>query len=263
MAKVNPVKLKQEAEKLEKAGRPDQAISLYRQIVDDNPRDWNVINKVGDLYAKLNRAKEAADEYAKVADFYARDGFLLKAIAIWKKINKLDASALEPYQQLADLYAKQGLMMEAKAQYQIVIDEFIKRGRTRDAGEVLRKMAEIDPGDLKVRSKLADLYTREGSADKAVGEHIAIAEELNKKGHLAEALQVLEKGLKIDPQSDRLRLELARVHLIQKNFDKAAQYLEEAVQRSHRDPVLLARLGEAYLGARKIEEAEAIFKRLL
>jgi tetratricopeptide (TPR) repeat protein len=263
VAKVNPVKLKQEAEKLEKAGRSDQAIALYKQIIDDNPRDWNVINKVGDLYAKLNRTREAADEYAKVADFYARDGFLLKAIAIWKKINKLDASALEPYQQLAELYAKQGLLMEAKAQYQIVIDEFIKRGRTRDAGEVLRKMAEVDPSDLKVRSKLADLYTREGSAEKAVGEHIAIAEELNKKGHLAEALQVLEKGLKIDPKSDRLRLELARVHLIQKNYDKAAQYLEEAVQHSHSDPLLLARLGEAYLGGRKIEEAEAIFKRLL
>jgi Flp pilus assembly protein TadD len=263
VAKVNPVKLKQEAEKLEKAGRPDQAIALYKQIADDNPRDWNVVNKIGDLYAKLNRTKEAADEYAKVADFYARDGFLLKAIAIWKKINKLDAASLEPYQQLAELYAKQGLMMEAKAQYQIVIDEFIKRGRTRDAGEVLRKMAEVDPADLKVRSKLADLYTREGSSEKAVGEHIAIADELNKKGHLAEALQVLEKGLKIDPHSDRLRLELARVHLVQKNHDKAAQYLEEAVQRSPGDPLLLTKLGEAYLGGRKIEEAEAIFKRLL
>jgi pilus assembly protein FimV len=263
VAKVNPVKLKQEAEKLEKAGRPDQAIALYKQIADDNPRDWNVINKIGDLYAKLNRTREAADEYAKVADFYARDGFLLKAIAIWKKINKLDAASLEPYQQLAELYAKQGLMMEAKAQYQIVIDEFIKRGKAREAGEVLRKMAEVDPADLKVRSKLADLYTREGSTERAVGEHIAIAEELNKKGHLAEALQVLEKGLKIDPKSDRLRLELARVHLIQKNYDKAAQHLEDAVQHSHRDPQLLARLGEAYLGGKKIEEAEAIFKRLL
>ena len=40
----------------------------------------------GDLYAKLNRTREASQEYAKVADFYARDGFLLKAIAIWKKI---------------------------------------------------------------------------------------------------------------------------------------------------------------------------------
>jgi len=261
--KVNPVKLKQDAERLEKAGRLDQAIALYRQIVEQNPRDWNTINKIGDLYAKINRTREAAEEYSKVADFYAKDGFLVRAIAMWKKVNKLDTAILDPYLKLAELYAKQGLMMEAKSQYQIVVDEYLKRGKTKDAAEVLKKMAELDPGDLKVRSKLADIYTREGSGPKAVEEHIAIALELSKKGHLAEALQVLEKGLKIDPRSSRLREELARVHMVQKNHDRAAHYLEEAVQDAPNDVSLLARLGEAYVEARKIEEAEALFKRLL
>jgi len=263
VAKINPVKVKQDADKLEKSGRLDQAIVLYRQVVEDNPRDWNTINKIGDLYAKMNKIREASQEYAKVADFYARDGFLLKAIAIWRKINKLDTSAPEPYLSLAELYAKQGLMMEAKSHYQIVVDEYLKRGKTREAGDVLKKMAEIDPGDLKVRSKLADLYTREGSAGKAVDEHIAIAEELHKKGHLAEALQVLEKGLKLDPSSSRLRSELARIHLVQRNYDKAGHYLEEALRGSPNDAQILARLGEAHLGAKKIHEAESIFKRLL
>jgi tetratricopeptide (TPR) repeat protein len=263
VAKINPIKVKQDADKLEKAGRLDQAIVLYRQVVEDNPRDWNTINKIGDLYAKMNKVREASQEYAKVADFYARDGFLLKAIAIWRKINKLDTSAPEPYLSLADLYAKQGLMMEAKSHYQIVVDEYIKRGKTREAGDVLKKMAEIDPGDLKVRSKLADIYTREGSSGKAVDEHIAIAEELHKKGHLAEALQVLEKGLKLDPSSSRLRSELARIHLVQRSYDKAAHYLEEALKGAPNDPQILSRLGEAHLGAKKIQEAEAIFKRLL
>src|SRR6185295_18868101 len=139
----------------------------------------------------------------------------------------LDPSAVEPAINLADLYAKQGLMMEAKGQYQAVVDEYMKRGKMRDAGDVLKKMADIDPGDLKIRSKLADLYTRDGNTARAVDEHVAIADELNKKGHLAEALQVLEKGLKLDPRSNRLRTELGRVHLIQKNFDKAAHFLEE------------------------------------
>ena len=262
MAKINPVKLKQDAEKLEKAGRADQAILLYRQIVEDNSRDWNTVKKIGDLYVRLNRHREAIGEYAKVADFYASDGFLLKAIAMWKQINKLDASSLDPYLHLADLYAKQGLMMEAKSQYQIVVDEYVKRGKTREAGDVLRKMADIDPGDLKIRSRLADLYTRDGDQGRAVGEHIAIAEELNKKGHLAEALQVLEKGLKVDPGSLQLRVELARVHLVQKNYDRAVHYLEEAVRQAPEDPQILVRLGEAYLGARKFEEAEAISRRL-
>lgn len=263
MARINPVKTKQDAEKLEKSGRLEQAIALYRQITDDNPLDWNTVNKIGDLYAKLNRNREAAAEYAKVADYYAKDGFLLKAIAIWKKINKLDGTALEPYVNLAELYAKQGLMMEAKGQYQIIVDEYVRRGRLRDAGEILRRMADIDPGDLKIRSKLADLYTREGNSAKAVEEHIAIADELNKKGHLAEALQVLEKGLKLGPQNPRLRAELARIHLLQKNYDKAVHFLEEAVQSSPNDAPLLSRLGEAYLGAKKVEEAQTIFRRLI
>ena len=119
-------------------------------------------------------------------------------------------------------------------------------------------MADIDPSDLKIRSKLADLYTREGNAGKAVEEHVAIAEELTKKGHLAEALQVLEKGLKIDSKSGRLRRSWRRIHLVQKNYDKAVQYLEEARARQRPTiPSIMGRLGEAYLGAKRIAEAEA------
>ena len=169
MAKINPVKLKQDADKLEKAGKLDQAIALLKQVVDDNPRDWNIVKKIGDLYVRLNKMREAMVEYQKVADFYAKDGFHLKAIAIWKQINKLDATALEPYVNLAELYGKQGLLMEAKSQYQYVVDEYLKRGKNRDAGDVLKKMADIDPADLKVRSKLADLYTRDGNIGQGGG----------------------------------------------------------------------------------------------
>jgi len=263
VAKVNPVKLKQDADKEEKAGRLDKAIDLYRQLLQANPRDWNTINKIGDLYAKLNRTREASQEYAKVADFYARDGFLLKAIAIWKKINRLDASALDPYLKLADLYGKQGLLMEAKSQFQIVLDEYLKKGKAREAADVLRKMVDIDAGDLKLQSRLAELYMRMGKKPEAIGVYTAIADQLNQKGHLAEAVQVLQKGLKIDQTSTQLRLELAKIHIAQKNFDKAVGFLEEASSQSPEDPTILAQLGEAYLGSKRVDDAERIFRRLV
>jgi len=262
LAKINPIKIKQDADKEEKSGRLDKAIALYRQLLDDNPRDWNTINKIGDLFARMNRVKEASAEYAKVADFYAKDGFHLKAIAIWKKINKLDATALDPYLHLADLYSKQGLMMEAKAQYQIVVDEYLKRGRAREAGDVLRKMAEIDPSDLKIRSRLADIYLRDGKTGQAVEEHVAIAEELGRKGHPAEALQVLEKGLKLDPSNARLRAELARAYVLQKNFAKAAEFLEDVLRAAPDDVAMLSQLGEAYLSGNRLGEADKVFARL-
>ena len=261
MAKINPIKTRQEAEKAEKAGKLDQAIPLYRQLLEDNPRDWNTINKIGDLFAKIGKMREAGDEYAKVAEFYARDGFHLKAIAIWKKINKLDPSVVEPYAKLADLYAKQGLVMEAKGQYQFVSEDLLKRGRLKDAAEILRKMVEIDSSDLKTRSRLADIYTREGSTDKAVGEYIAISEELNLKGHPAEAIQVLEKGLKID-NGVRVRGQLGRVHLAQRSYDKAIAYLEE-VTAQESTPESLMQLGQAYLGAKRVTDAQSTLESVL
>src|SRR4029079_19499512 len=71
------------------------------------------------------------------------------------------------------------------------------------------------------------------------------------------------KGLKLDPGSHKLRGELARIHIIQKNFDKGAQLLGVLVRESPDETSALFRLGEAYLGAKRTEDAEAIFKRLL
>lgn len=261
MAKINPIKTRQEAEKAEKAGKLDQAIPLYRQLLEDNPRDWNTINKIGDLFAKIGKMREAGDEYAKVAEFYAKDGFHLKAIAIWKKINKLDPSSVEPYAKLADLYAKQGLVMEAKGQYQIVAEDQLKRNRLKDAAETLRKMVEIDSADLKTRSRLADIYTKEGSTAKAVGEYIAISEELNLKGHPAEAIQVLEKGLKID-SGIKVKAQLGKVHLAQRSFDKAIAYLEE-VSAQDPSPESMMQLGQAYLGAKRVADAQSTLESVL
>jgi Flp pilus assembly protein TadD len=200
--------------RLRKAGRVDEAIGLLKRLVTDNPEDWNSINRLGDLYAKLNDVLAANEQYTKVANFYARTGAHLKAIAVWKKINKNDPTVLEPYLNLADLYSKQGLMVDAKAQYEWVFNEYIKRGCFPEAGDTLKKLAKIDPTDIKIRSRLADLYMREGNLAEAVEEHVAIAEELGRMGHLAEAVQVLEKGLTLDPTSASIRSALTRIHFL-------------------------------------------------
>ena len=93
----------------------------FHEIIDpDNENlaellDANTLNRIGDLWVRINRTDEAVRVFGQIADRYAIDGFFLKAIAIYKKVNKLDPSRLQVYGQLADLYAKQGLAMEARA----------------------------------------------------------------------------------------------------------------------------------------------------
>jgi tetratricopeptide (TPR) repeat protein len=263
VAKINQIKVRQDADAAERAGRFDKAIDLLKQIVQENPRDWNTVNRIGDLHAKLNNLKAANEQYVKVARYFADDGFYLKAIAVWKKVLRNDPSMLEGNVALGDLYARQGLVAEAKQTLGVVIDEYVKRNRLREAGDVLKRMAEVDPSDMKVRIRLAELYAREGSQEKAAGEYVAIAEELVKKGHLAEALQLIEKALRSGPRSPRLLSAAARVHLVQKDYARAIEALEEARRAAPADREVALRLAEACLGSKRSDEARKVLESLL
>src|SRR5258705_9785918 len=97
------------AEKLVAKGKIEPAIKEYERLLDDNPNDVNTLNRIGDLWVRINRNDEAVKVFSRIADHYAKDGVFLKAVAIFKKINKLDPSKLEIYAKLAGLYAQQGL----------------------------------------------------------------------------------------------------------------------------------------------------------
>ena len=231
--------------------------------MQDNPRDWNTVNRIGDLYAKLNKLKEANDQYQKVARYFADDGFYLKAIAVWKKVLKNDPSLLEGKASLGELYARQGLVAEAKQTFTDLFDEFVKRNNKREAGEVLRKLAEVDPTDNTVRMRLADNFAREGQPEKAAGEYVAIADDFIKKGKLAEALQLIDRGLRAGPRSPKLLSAAAHVHIVQKDFARAIEMLEEARRATPADREVSLGLAEAYLGGRRPADARKVLEALL
>ena len=110
----------QSAEKFLGKGKLEQALKEYLRLLDENPRDVATLNRVGDLYVRMNRPTESIQYYTRIADSYSRDGFFLKAIAIYKKINKIDPAQLEVYDKLAELYHKQGLVQDSRSQYQVL-----------------------------------------------------------------------------------------------------------------------------------------------
>ncbi len=99
-------KLKDEAAKLTQKGKLDKALALYQEILEHDPDDLTAQLKCGDLLRKLERDEEAIASYTKVADVYAADGLLLKAIAACKLILEIDENHTATQKMLADLYAK-------------------------------------------------------------------------------------------------------------------------------------------------------------
>ena len=99
-------KKKDEAAKLAQKGKFDKAIKIYAEILEAQPNDVTARLKCGDLYRKTKRDAEAIECYSVVAQIYAEDGLLLKAIASCKVVLEIDSEHTETQKMLADLYAK-------------------------------------------------------------------------------------------------------------------------------------------------------------
>lgn len=90
-------------------GNWNKALIEYKKIVGEDPLNVRHRQKLGDIYAKLNKNSEAIEEYAKVACWYANEGYIAKAIAINKLIIKLDPNNKEIKENLVSLYASRGM----------------------------------------------------------------------------------------------------------------------------------------------------------
>lgn len=243
------------AEKLVAKGKIEPAIKEYERLLDDNPNDVNTLNRIGDLWVRINRTDQAVKAFSRIADHYAKDGFFLKAIAIYKKINKLDPSKLDVYAKLADLYAKQGLAMEAKSQYQVLADYYVKHGDPASALIAYRKIAELDPNSINVHVKLADLYSQANQTTEALKEYDRVGRMLLKRGMLEEAVQVFKKALKIDPANIELVESLVTTLLESKDYANATSIIESALEISRANPKLVALLGRTYLAKGELPRA--------
>jgi cAMP-dependent protein kinase regulator len=90
-------------------GNWSKALTEYKKIVEKEPDSIRNRKKLGDIYIKLNKNTDAIKEYTWVAEKYATEGFLIKAIAINKIIIKLDPNSKEVQGKLASLYSSRGM----------------------------------------------------------------------------------------------------------------------------------------------------------
>ncbi|HEY7697235.1 MAG TPA: tetratricopeptide repeat protein, partial [Vicinamibacteria bacterium] len=251
------------AENYIKKNRIDKAIAEYESWLKENPKDWNIIRTVGDLYARISRNDEAIKKYAQVADHYRKDGFNVRAIATHKMVLRLDPQNEPAMRNLAELQAEEGLLMEAKSYYQTLVELYNKQGHKRAAGEVFKKLAEIDPQDVKIRYKYADFLNKNGKPDEASQEYVGIADQFIGQGLVDEAVKILEQGRSLQTSDPALKIKLAQACSMQGNHAQAIRLLEEVRRVASKDPAILGKLGEAYLAAGNTDDAQMIFQELL
>jgi tetratricopeptide (TPR) repeat protein len=260
---LNKSKALRTAEKYVLQGKISAAIDEYRKVVEADPTDLTTINTLGDLYVRMGRIQDAIFHFSRIAESYRESGFTLKAIAMYKKISKLDPTNVDTAMKLANLYSQQGLFVEARQQYLQVADSFAKMGQTRKALEAYQKIADLDPSNTAVRMKLGEIYSREGMTEQAHDAFIMAGAEFMRKGDLEQALAANLKAVSINPDSRQALTAIATIYTEQGQVDRAINILCDAFEKNPADVELLTILGRTYLSAGLMDEAERTFLSLV
>jgi tetratricopeptide (TPR) repeat protein len=259
----NKAKALRQAEKHVQQGKINAAIEAYSKIAEFDPADLTLVNTLGDLLVRAGRIEIAVVNFTMIAENYRENGFTLKAIAMFKKISKLNPQNVDISLKLASLYSQQGLLVEARQQYLLVADSHARTGKSEKALEVYQKIADLDPENTAVRLKLGETYLRENMREPAHDAFVAAGSELIKRGKHSEGLKACLQALEISPDSKDALTVVSEAYIHLGQPERAIELLQTAFEKNPSDVDLITILGRTYLAAGMMNEAEGTFTTLV
>ena len=249
------------AEKLLRQGKLDLAIAEYVRMVEEQPRDWNMRNTLGDLYVRASQLDQAAGQYLLIADHLFAEGFFPKAAAIYKKILKIKPNEESVQLHLGEISARQGLLADAKGYFLAVAARRKGRGDRAGVDEIVVRLGSLDPNDYDARMLAARVLEQNGDPAGAAALYRSMHTDLLDKKRPDEAAAALREAIRLNPGDLEGRAELVRAAIAANDHEAVARYLDRSIAGD--DPALLLPLLESELRGGRLDEARAILTRLL
>jgi tetratricopeptide (TPR) repeat protein len=215
------------AQKLLNQGKVVQAIAEYQNILKYEPRDQVTLMTIGELYIRQGETFQAIDYFERLAQIFVGDGFLTKAIAVYKRIAKLAPEEVRPLEKLADLYVQQGVMSEARPLFLQLAEIHLKHNRQPEAVGLLKKLLQAEPDNLRIQVRLADLYQAMGQTREAIEAYVSASQRTLARGDQNESEKLADKALKLEPNNTAALIVKARSHISQGSLSKATQLLDQ------------------------------------
>ena len=191
----------QHAQLFASKGQYDAAIAEWRKLTTDSPADGTIFNSIGDLQLRRNASGEAVTAFLQAATAFRTEGSVLKAIAAYKKILKVDPSRKDIYRHLGDLNAERGLLTSAVQDYLTLGKHYLKEGRSKEALEIYRKIVSHDPSNLDAQQRVAELCVQENLVEEAIRVYLQLGRECSAAQRYNEAKEAYAAALRLDPSN--------------------------------------------------------------
>jgi len=256
-------KIIEAAAKLVAKGAYDKAIKEYRRLLEADPKDVRVLQKMGELFQKKNDNEQAATYFTRVAESYSTDGFFLKAVALYKQVLKLNPALIDVNLRLAELHQQLQLISEATSYYHVVAQQYEKSGNIRSSLDTYKKIIDLDPENVSSRIKLGEMYARSHLKAEAAAEFKRAAEQLKRNGRMDEYQRVLDRVSALDGDNLASAREVAQRHLAEGDAKRAISKLQQCFKANPHDEHTLALLAEAFAAIGQVSKTASVWKELV
>ncbi len=229
-------KLLGEAQKMLQKGQLDKAIRGYQDALAEEPGDQRVRQRLAELLARANRPEEARAEFVTVGNALAAGGFYLKAIALFKQVEKLFPEDVTSILALASLNERHGLTAQAMAEYRRAFECYERNGDMAEAVKILASMQKADPQNVNIRLKQAEVLYQLGEHNDAYQVFTALAGLVVERGDEASFHRLIARIGQLFPEREGVAQSVLQGQIESGNAEQAAQLLHALLRP---DPHLL------------------------
>ncbi len=162
MSKANQIR--QKAQEFLSKGQVEKAIQEYRRLLTLESKNPNLYNELGDILLRASDKAQAVQNFEKAAAIYEKVALYNNAVAVCKKILRVDPEKIDTMFRLAELRAKQKLIGEAASYFTQYIESVLENPQALlpKAQKDVDLMLDLMPSNGAVLEKSIEIYEQLG-----------------------------------------------------------------------------------------------------
>jgi tetratricopeptide (TPR) repeat protein len=243
-------------------GNVKRAVQEYVSAVESAPDDMRTRHKLADLLIREGRHAEAMAQLRTIGDYYLREGFSEKALAVFQQALRIDHTLPQLHASIGEASFLIGRLKDALRSYRLALRYYQESEDGPGQRETLTRMIDIDTDDMGLGVQLAELLLKQGLRDESLERFRAVARTLEKNQELDSYLQVAERIIYLGGPALAERKRIAEVYLDRGKNTNALRHLQKCFQSDPDDAETLDLLASTFRAMDNITKAVMVYLEL-
>jgi chromosomal replication initiator protein DnaA len=187
------------------AGRYDDAETIYREMLEQDPDNEAVHRGLVEVYRKQGSLQQATEQIYRLSNVHQEQGAIDRAISVLREVVDFDPQNVDVRRKIIELDKEAKRIDDALKEFAAIYDMHVKSNELDAAVAVQKEAVGLKPEEPGLRRALVDTYVKQGNVEEAVEELFALADLYADKEDHEEALKVVGEILEHDPQNLRAK----------------------------------------------------------